>query len=236
MRRWIEINRAPVLTLWAAIVAERLGIDWEEVLTLGRAVAGLNAYSKGKALGLFEPTPEAIKEKRRQLRREKGAFSVDLLNRKVPAVHTEAGIRALQKDQPTNPVAVMNYLTRAFGDVLDDARDAMASLASAHQPQELASIAHRLYEEFRFGELNPSATGEHAAQPDGAQDHRERGGLAEPFSPEAQVGNVLQHPLSQAHAYQIGNIGFQRLFSVGSAVDVIEQKAGQLASRGFAII
>ena len=43
----------------------------------------------------------------------------------------------------------MNYLTRAFGDVLDDARDAMATLAGAHEPQELASIAYRLYEEFR---------------------------------------------------------------------------------------
>ncbi len=72
MRHWIEINRAPVLTLWAAVVATCLGFDWEEALTLGRAVAGLNAYSKGKALGLFEPTPEAVKEKRRQLRREKG--------------------------------------------------------------------------------------------------------------------------------------------------------------------
>ena len=29
------------------------------------------------------------------------------------------------------------------------AEDAMASLASAHEPQELASIAYRLYEEFR---------------------------------------------------------------------------------------
>jgi len=55
MRHWIEINRAPVLTLWAAVVATRLGFEWEEALTLGRAVAGLNAYSKGKALGLFEP-------------------------------------------------------------------------------------------------------------------------------------------------------------------------------------
>ena len=47
----ISINRAPVLTLWAAVVAERLGFDREEALTLGRAVAGLNAYSKGVRLG-----------------------------------------------------------------------------------------------------------------------------------------------------------------------------------------
>jgi hypothetical protein len=122
MHHRIEINRAPVLTLWAAVVAERLGFDWQEALTLGRAVAGLNAYSKGKALGLFEPTPEAVREKRDQLRRQKGAFSIDLLNRKVPAVHTEAGIRGLQKDQPTNPTSVMDYLKRAFGDAFDDPR------------------------------------------------------------------------------------------------------------------
>lgn len=29
----IKINRAPVLTLWAAVVAERLGFDWEEAQT-----------------------------------------------------------------------------------------------------------------------------------------------------------------------------------------------------------
>jgi hypothetical protein len=54
-RAALQINRAPVLTLWAAVVAERLGFTWEEALTLGRAVAGLNAYAKGKALGLFTP-------------------------------------------------------------------------------------------------------------------------------------------------------------------------------------
>jgi hypothetical protein len=129
MRHSIEINRAPVLTIWAAVVAMRLGFDWEEALTAGRAVAGLNAYSNGKALGLFEPTPEAVKEKREQLRREKGAFSIDLLNRKVHAVHTEAGIRAIQKDEAANPVSVMNYFAHAFGDVLDDARDTVVLLA-----------------------------------------------------------------------------------------------------------
>jgi len=46
-RRWVMVNRAPVLTLWAAVVAEVLGFEHDEALTLGRAVAGLNAYSKG---------------------------------------------------------------------------------------------------------------------------------------------------------------------------------------------
>jgi hypothetical protein len=36
-----------VVTLWAAVVAERLGFDHDEAVILGKAVAGLNAYSKG---------------------------------------------------------------------------------------------------------------------------------------------------------------------------------------------
>ena len=41
------VNRAPVLTLWAAVVADVLGCEHDEALTLGRAAAGLNVYSKG---------------------------------------------------------------------------------------------------------------------------------------------------------------------------------------------
>lgn len=59
---WVMINRAPVLTLWAAVVAEMLGFDYDEALTLGRAVAGLNAYSKSIALGFFQLTPKSVRE------------------------------------------------------------------------------------------------------------------------------------------------------------------------------
>jgi len=55
------VNRAPVLTLWAAVVGEVLGFEHGEALTLGRAVAGLNAYSKGVSLGLFQPTRREVK-------------------------------------------------------------------------------------------------------------------------------------------------------------------------------
>jgi len=63
-------NRAPVLTLWAAVVAEVLGFEHDEALTLGRAGAGLNAYSKGVSLGLFQPTSQEVKEQRRKMRKE----------------------------------------------------------------------------------------------------------------------------------------------------------------------
>src|SRR5262245_24241278 len=48
-------NRAPVLMLWAAVVAQRLGFDEDEALTLGKALAGLNAQAKGRRLGIFKP-------------------------------------------------------------------------------------------------------------------------------------------------------------------------------------
>jgi len=60
----ILINRAPVLALSAAIVAERLGFDHEEALSMGKAVAGLTAQRKGRRLGIFAPTPEALKKAR----------------------------------------------------------------------------------------------------------------------------------------------------------------------------
>jgi hypothetical protein len=39
----------------AMVVAEVLGFEHDEALTLGPAVARLNAYLKGFSLGLFHP-------------------------------------------------------------------------------------------------------------------------------------------------------------------------------------
>jgi hypothetical protein len=144
----IKINRAPVLTLWAAAVAERLGFDWEEALTLGRAVAGLNAYSKGVSIGLFKPSPRDVREQRRKLR-EAETLTVDLLHRAVPAVRTEEGLRALSKDKPMDPKSIQRYLEGKFGDALDDVCEAMKRLARSMEPAELAEEAYALYEKFR---------------------------------------------------------------------------------------
>lgn len=147
-RHWIEINRAPVLTLWASVVAERLGFDRDEALTLGRAVAGLNAYSKGVRLGLFQPSPQEVKKKRRELRKEE-TVTVDLLHRAVPAMHTDDGLRAVSKDRPIKPESVRRYLENKFGDALDDAHAAMMALAKSMSAARLAEGGFKLYEEFR---------------------------------------------------------------------------------------
>jgi hypothetical protein len=124
----VKINRAPVLILWAAVVAERLGSEWDEALTLGRAVAGLNAYSKGVLLGPYEPTPEAERVRRR-VAHHGATMQVDLLLRAVSAVQTPDGLRALSKDRPISPASVELYLTSKIGERLADARAAMTRLA-----------------------------------------------------------------------------------------------------------
>jgi hypothetical protein len=50
----LEINRAPVLTLWAAVVAERLGHPVDTALTFGRAVAGSAARVMARNIGREE--------------------------------------------------------------------------------------------------------------------------------------------------------------------------------------
>lgn len=148
-RHWLKINRAPVLTLWAAVVAERLGFARDEALTLGRAVAGLNAYSKGRSLGLFEPSEKKkVKEKKRSLE-EGSTVKIDLLHRAVPAIRRDGAIRALSKDKPISPDSVQRYLEKKFGDALEDSREAMMQLAEAWRPPEIADRAYELYEDFR---------------------------------------------------------------------------------------
>jgi hypothetical protein len=143
----ISINRAPVLTLWAAVVAERLGFDGDEALTLGRAVAGLNAQSKGRRLGIFKPSEERATKVRKKKPGE--TVQVEVLGRAVPAVVTENGVRALAKDKQINPDRVQSYLEGKFGEHLADARKAMERLARAFPPKELADHAYALYERFR---------------------------------------------------------------------------------------
>ncbi len=142
----IQINRAPVLTLWAAVVAERLGFEEEEALSLGKALAGLNAQSKGRRLGIFKPTRD-LKQARERKRGEE--FWIDLLGRPLPAVNTEQGVRAVVESKPIEPAGVEAYLRSKFGQALAKARQTMIELAGAFDPGELAGRGFSLYEQFR---------------------------------------------------------------------------------------
>jgi hypothetical protein len=142
----IKINRAPVLTLWAAVVAKRLGYRGEEAMSLGKAVAGLNAQSKGRRLCIFKSSPKPAEARKKKHGEE---FRIELLGRQVPATRTKDGVRAVNMGKPVEPDGVQRYLDSKFGDNLDAARKAMETLAKSLDRAHIAEQAFDLYAEFR---------------------------------------------------------------------------------------
>jgi hypothetical protein len=147
----LRINRAPVLTLWAAVVAERLGSPWNTALTCGQAVAGMTAYSKGVQLGIYAPPEERPHEPAPPM--PAGATGhvrfLPLPGRNVPVVPTKDGLRAISKGEVAKPESVTRYLVGKFGDQLEPARAVMQRLAASVAVDELNAQAFHLYERFR---------------------------------------------------------------------------------------
>jgi hypothetical protein len=162
--RTVRVNRAPVLTLWGAVVAERLGYDRATALTLGKAVAGLNALSKGRRLGVYPETSEADKKRRARAREKAGVSWVELMGRRVPVARSKKGLRAVRDRTPQDPAAVERYLEGKLGDSLRAVRAAMRALAKSIPKRELSERAFALYEKFRpripSGERGWGAKGE----------------------------------------------------------------------------
>jgi hypothetical protein len=145
----IVVNRAPVLTLWATIVAEQLEQPPETALTLGRAVAGSAARVKARSIGRDETNVDRERETP-HLHEEHVTAPVMLLGREIRLLPTDDGeLRAADGDKPADPAGVQRYLTKAFGEHLDEVRQAMEELAGRYDPAELNRIGFRLYEKFR---------------------------------------------------------------------------------------
>jgi len=144
----VRVNRAPVLTLWAAVVARRLGFNRDEALTLGRVVAGLNAYAKGKALNLYPPHPKTL-EQRRKAAQSGEVIPIELLGRMIPVASTPSGFRALSKGMPVDPGAVKHYLEARLSTALPAVEAALTSLAQSMDLADLRARAFELYEVFR---------------------------------------------------------------------------------------
>jgi hypothetical protein len=141
----ITINRAPVLTLWASVVAEQLGHDRQAALSLGKALSGLNAQSKGRQLGIYHKREPELGAKPRQ----RAPQAVELMGRQVPVVKTPDGLRALAKGKPVSSESAERYIEEKFGSSLAAVRKAMEELAKSLPPAALAPVAYSLYERFR---------------------------------------------------------------------------------------
>ncbi|HXE18656.1 MAG TPA: hypothetical protein VN629_03525 [Castellaniella sp.] len=145
----LKVNRAPVLTLWATIVAMRLGHPRDTALTLGRAVAGSAARVKARSIGREERKTDRDTDTPK-LPPDHVTVPVFLLGKNIRLLPNADGeLRAADGDQPADPAAVQRYLAKAFGNQLDAVREAMEELAARYEPAELNRIGFRLYERFR---------------------------------------------------------------------------------------
>jgi hypothetical protein len=149
----VKINRAPVLTLWVIVVAERQGFTREEACTYGKWVSGTLARSKGRSLGIYEAKEETDQERsaRHQQRHDGVQYVEAFANIKIPTVEWNGKHLAVSAnaDKPLDPVAVQDYLLRSFGGQLGAVEAAMKELAADIPPAELRTRAYHLYENFR---------------------------------------------------------------------------------------
>ncbi len=139
----VEVNRAPVLTLWIAVVAHREGYEWETSLSIGKVFAGLNAQDKGRRLGIFSAPKDA-----RKLGLGEELW-IRICGRGIPMKKLGDGLRAVVKNKPVDPKSVEAYLVKSFGESMPPVREAMERLAGSHTPEQLDEAAFGLYERFR---------------------------------------------------------------------------------------
>jgi len=146
----VPVNRAPVLALWATVVAERLGYPPETALTLGRAVCSASARTKARRLGMMNDAQKAVGRRAAAAGLKPGVQIVRLLGREVPVLAAADGtLRADDNGKPASAKSVQTYIARAFGDRLAEVREAMEAVAASLPPKELTRIGFRLYERFR---------------------------------------------------------------------------------------
>ncbi|WP_137180893.1 hypothetical protein [Roseomonas sp. AR75] len=140
----VRVNRAPVLTLWATVVAERMGHPPDLALSLGSVVASTAARAKARRLGIIADAPRTAREPARR-------DTVRLLGRDVALTHDADGVVLADAGEgtpaPAAPIAA--YLAKAFGPRLAEVRAAMQELAERHLPEDLDRVGFRLYEHFR---------------------------------------------------------------------------------------
>jgi hypothetical protein len=161
----IRIDCAPVLTLWASVVAERLGWPHDTALTMGQAIAGMTAHSNRVRTGTsaqrddrqHEPAPSPSAGVTGAIR------DVPLLGRIVHVAPTAEGERAISNNAPVKPDKVERYLRREFGSQLCATLSAMERLAVTMASDTLNEEAFHLYEHFRpevpLGEPGQNAKG-----------------------------------------------------------------------------
>ncbi|KAJ7507901.1 hypothetical protein B0H11DRAFT_2169546 [Mycena galericulata] len=145
------VNRAPLLTAWTTLVAERLGFQREEALSIASVFTEMNAVSKGVSMGIYKQGAE----KGMEASKEGSQPFVDLMGRRVPLFRTQnSQWRALSNGTAVQPSTAFSYIGRAFRQTTVYVIGALRLLLESFTPEEVPNLAWGLYTEFR-----PEVTG-----------------------------------------------------------------------------
>ena len=113
----VMINRAPVLTLWAAVLAH-LGpakLPWLSALTVGKAIAAMIAQTRGRALGVLEPSQQGHKRQKTEQEKEHEADDVQVLGIKVHMADVDGHTYATISNKPVSASQCDRYIHQHFG-------------------------------------------------------------------------------------------------------------------------
>ncbi|KAJ3901220.1 hypothetical protein F5879DRAFT_348171 [Lentinula edodes] len=139
------VNRAPLMTAWATVVAERMGFQREEALSIASSYTEMNALSKGVSLGIYR------EGKQKGLEATKGGTQpyVDLMGRRPLYQIQNNCWRALHNGTPAQPSTAYAYLSRSLRQTMPFIMGALRLLVNSFAPHEINAKAWGLYTQFR---------------------------------------------------------------------------------------
>lgn len=140
------VNRAPLMTAWATVVAERLGFRREEALSIASVYTEMNAVTKGVSLGIYQ----SGKERGMEAITGGSQSYIEFMGRRIPLYQTQTQQwRALSNGSPVKPSTAFSYISRAFRQTTPYIVGALKLLADSFSAEEVNGLAWSLYAEFR---------------------------------------------------------------------------------------
>lgn len=150
----ISINRAPVLQLWSACVAQHLypSLPWSTCISAGSAISTICAVAKGRAIGTISERDDSDEKtrKRREAKKQQRDFKeIHVMHFNLKLKDGLALVGSEQKGKPANEDA----LEKKFGEeeyrrVKQCLEDALGSWGE-DDDEQLDKQAFHFYEKFR---------------------------------------------------------------------------------------
>ncbi|KAF7355388.1 Glutamine synthetase [Mycena sanguinolenta] len=141
------VNRAPLMTAWSTLVAERLGFQREEALSIASVYTEMNAVSKGVSMGIYKPGTQF--QRSLEAAKEGSQPYVELMGRRPLFKTQDSQWRALSNGTVVHPSTAFAYISRALRQTTPHIIGALRLLVESFTPEEINARGWALYADFR---------------------------------------------------------------------------------------